>query len=296
MTLTQHPAANLLNQRLQLDDRRWIGYDTYGPPNAPAVLYLHGAPGSRVEYRIADDGRIAQQAGVRVIAVDRPGIGLTSPSSASCVTDVAALADHLRLTRFALLGFSGGAPAALTIAAALPDRVSTVALVSAVAPHDIAGITDDLNPDTLRFLTLVRTRPRIARLMLTQMRLFARFAPGLLVAQMMRTMPAADQLVLRDPARGRAMAASLTEAMRHGTAGVLTDLQNMIGRWDDSMSHVQAPVLMWHGDADQNAPMAMAYWLKPRLNAQHLHVRPRAGHISTLVDNLSDVLSTLRNA
>ena len=293
MTIAHNAHANRLQQRLQLYDGRFVGYDEYGPADGTAVLYLHGAPGSRLEYRVADDGRVADHTGVHVIAVDRPGVGLSSPSRAGWAGDIEALADHLGTPRFAVLGFSGGAPAALGIAAALPDRLTAVGLVSAVAPHDVPGLTQGLHPDTLRFLALARDKPLIARLMLSQMRASARLAPGLLVLQMMRTLPAADQLVLGDPMRERAFVRSVAEAMRHGTRGVLADIQAMVAPLTDDLAQLRAPVVMWHGDADQSAPVAMAHWLHAQLNAQ-LHLRAREGHISTLVHDLGNALSALK--
>src|SRR5690606_38283888 len=54
--------------------------------------------------------------------------------------DVELLADTLGLERFAVFGVSGGGPHALAVAAALPHRVSRVAVLASTAPCDAAGL------------------------------------------------------------------------------------------------------------------------------------------------------------
>ena len=56
---------------LLLGDGRRLGYAQYGTPDGEPLLYFHGHPGSRLEARFAH--RTAAEAGLRVIALDRPG-------------------------------------------------------------------------------------------------------------------------------------------------------------------------------------------------------------------------------
>src|SRR5689334_8061249 len=70
ITTGQNPKAPVEGV-VQLADGRSLAWQNSGPPQAPAVLWLHGSTGSR---------RTAPQAnGVRVIAYDRPGYGTSSP-------------------------------------------------------------------------------------------------------------------------------------------------------------------------------------------------------------------------
>jgi pimeloyl-ACP methyl ester carboxylesterase len=85
-------------------------------------LYFHGHPGSRLEARFL--AKAADRAGVRLVGVDRPGMGLSTYQSRRRVMDwpgdVAQLADHLKLGRFAVVGFSGGGLYSLACAYGLP--------------------------------------------------------------------------------------------------------------------------------------------------------------------------------
>lgn len=113
------------DQTIRLADGRTTGYADYGCPPATAVLWCHGGPGSRAEP--AHLSPQATRAGLRIIGVDRPGYGLSTPrrgrSIADWVPDAVAVADHLALDRFVAVGASTGGAYALALAALAPERV-----------------------------------------------------------------------------------------------------------------------------------------------------------------------------
>jgi len=86
-------------------DGRNIGYAQYGAPEGRAVFYLHGMPGSRIEAAAFHD--MATRIGARVIAVDRPGYGLSSPQPNRTLLDhpkdIDKLADHLKIKSYGVM-------------------------------------------------------------------------------------------------------------------------------------------------------------------------------------------------
>ena len=96
------------------------------------VLYCHGFPSCRLE------PSMLPVSGIRLIALDRPGYGLSDPLPGRTLLDwprdVAAAADALGLGRFAVAGVSGGAPYAAACAALLKDRIIGLALICGIAP------------------------------------------------------------------------------------------------------------------------------------------------------------------
>ena len=99
-----------MNDTILTPDRRTIGYDDYGPDDGVPVLWCHGGPGSRFEPMWLQDDAAA--AGLRLVGIDRPGYGNSTPrpgrSIADGVADVLAVADHLAIDAFVTVGVSTG--------------------------------------------------------------------------------------------------------------------------------------------------------------------------------------------
>ncbi len=118
-------SVSATDKTIQLHDGRTLGYAEYGIAERKALFYFHGHPGARLEARFLAEQ--AEQAGVRLIGVDRPGMGLSTFKANRRLLDwpddVVELADRLRLNRFAVVGFSGGGPYALACAYKIPHLI-----------------------------------------------------------------------------------------------------------------------------------------------------------------------------
>ena len=112
-----------------------------GDPEGAPVFALHGTPGGRLNRH--PDERAYAAVGVRVFTYDRPGYGgserMADRSVVDASSDVAALADHLGIGRFAVTGSSGGAPDALAVAARLGERVVRARCNVGVVPYGLEG-------------------------------------------------------------------------------------------------------------------------------------------------------------
>ncbi|MBE0681614.1 MAG: hypothetical protein IH589_06840 [Anaerolineales bacterium] len=67
-----------LNQQIQLRDGRRLGYDEHGASNGKPLFYFHGSPSSHLESNLYFGDDLLQALNVRLIAVDRPGLGLSN--------------------------------------------------------------------------------------------------------------------------------------------------------------------------------------------------------------------------
>src|SRR4051794_21728963 len=96
-----------------LADGRRLGYASYGDQDGDTVFWFHGTPGARRQIS-PDVNDIADRRGVRVIILERPGVGESTPHLYDRVIDwagdVEEVADHFGADRFALAGLSGGGP------------------------------------------------------------------------------------------------------------------------------------------------------------------------------------------
>lgn len=122
---------------VKLKDGRSVAYHDEG--SGIPVIVFHGMGSSRLTWIGKQPlGEICP--GVRLIALDRPGYGNSSPppfgySYTAFVQDVAEVANALGLQQFCVAGHSSGGPYALACAALLPDRVTAAAAVSSDAPY-----------------------------------------------------------------------------------------------------------------------------------------------------------------
>ena len=100
------------NGYLYLNDGRRLGYLLCGDPKGKPVLCFHGYPGSRLDFRWLHEE--AAKRGLKLIAADRPGIGLSDPLPDRSLTDFGGdmeeLMARLRLKRPVVMGVSGGGP------------------------------------------------------------------------------------------------------------------------------------------------------------------------------------------
>jgi pimeloyl-ACP methyl ester carboxylesterase len=132
----------------------FLAVELMGPEDGWPLFFFHGWPGSRMQ-RPPDD-RELRRAGARLVTMDRPGLGHSTPVRHRRVADwgaaVEAVADHLGIARFAVLGVSGGGPYALAVAAGLAHRVRRVLVCGGVPPQS--------GPDAYRTLHMASRMPR----------------------------------------------------------------------------------------------------------------------------------------
>lgn len=119
--------------RCTLSDGRDLAAFAVGSPDGPLVLHNHGGPSCRWEVALLADA--AASLGLRLVGVDRPGQGQSSPQHertyAGWTADLEALADHLGADRFAVTGWSEGGPWALGAAAyGSPERIVHVTSIA----------------------------------------------------------------------------------------------------------------------------------------------------------------------
>ena len=279
---------------IRLDDGRELGFIEYGDPAGRPVLFFHGFGSSRV-LRHPDD-TIAASLGLRMIAVDRPGIGLSTPQPGRRLldwpSDVGQLVDDLDIERFTVVGYSGGAPYALACAFRWPERVEVCGLVSGPAP--LSGVRD---ADYMfrRHRTAARAAgraPWMLRLVMwnwarTQLRDPVRHLDDA-VARMIE----ADQLIMGDPALRALMIQNAGELYRQGRRGLYDEALVLARPWGFRPEEIRVPVLLWHGELDRTVPPAMARHIARSIPGCRAHFYPGEGH-HLVYERWREILATL---
>lgn len=280
-------------ETIQLRDGRLLGYAEWGDASGHPLLYFHGFPGSRVEGRVGDQA--AKATGVRVIALDRPGMGLSDFQPARSIldwpADVSQVADALGLERFAVLGISGGSPYAAVCAWKLPQRLTSAGIVSGIGPLNVPGATEGMSRQNRFLLQTVGRLPALPRALMAVTARQAR-RPARALEQGRRALAAVDQPYLDRPGFREALEATLAEAFRRGGRGPAWELRLLARPWGFPLGDIRAPVHLWHGEQDANHPLAMARHLAAAIPDCRVSFYPGEGHMH-FVDRFPEILPAL---
>lgn len=212
-----------------------LGYSECGAPEGRPVLLHHGLIGnSSLPERWDVYGR---GMGVRLIAVERPGYGLTPPMDMTAVGEWADLAgglmDALGVEVFDVAGISAGAPYAYAVGARLPERVRGLWVLSGLPQVCAEEIRAYYPPDSSAVWEFYRDAP------LSEIAAgFAAAAPGF--ARTFAELPL--------------MLGALEEMGAHDYLGPAREAKLQVHPWGFALSDVRAPVRLWHSPEDTQTP------------------------------------------
>lgn len=278
---------------LSLPDGRRLGYGEFGDADGVPIFYFHGVPSSRISG--LQVGVQAAARGGRIIAIDRPGIGLSDPRPGRSLLDwpedVAAVADALGIERFAVLGYSGGGPYAAACARECPQRLTAVGIVAGLGPLCTPSAARELSWLQRMQHLVVRRAPLATRVGL-RLRQSAFFDPDSTVSTYGSGRSDADREALRRPEARALRQEDVAEAFRQGARGPADDLAVLANPWGFELEEIEAAVHLWYGDRDTIIPAWLAQQVVHALPRAHATFLPEAGHLSVIVQ-VGPLLETL---
>ncbi len=281
---------------LAFPDGRHLAFSEYGDPDGTPVIAFHGTPGGR--HQLAPLDVPARDAGVRLVVPDRPGYGdsdlVPRRTLGLWPSDVTALADHLGVGRFGLLGISGGGPHALACAAAMDDRITQTAVVSGVAPFGWRDVAEELPPVVRPIVWLVLRTP-VLTVMLAAGLWLLRTWPRLVLAAYRRWLPPGDVTVLDTPEVVQRYLSGAQRFSGTDARAAAQDLRLFTRPWRIDLGAIRTPVHVWHGDADKMVPVDHGRWTAAQVADGHFHLCPDGGHLC-VVPWASSILGSLRGA
>ncbi len=267
--------------KVSLADGRVLGYWS-SATKGPVVLFFHGCPDTR---RIAMTGESAAlEAGIRLLAFNRPGYGSSTPTASthtSVAADAVELLDLWGIEQVAALGMSVGCSYAAAFAAMYPERVTSLALVSAQAGvvTDTGGSVED---------AMERLRPEF-------MAWRADLDPddeddAALAGRFLAELPEPDAALLRP--FGDEFVGNLAWEALVKPEGYLRDAALLFRDWDFDPSTLRCPTTLWCGELDENALVGAAWWAE-RLPQAVVEVLPGTTHLAALLTRWPQVLRRL---
>ncbi len=276
-------------ETIQLADGRTLAYEAAGDPN--------GAPHGTGDSRLArhPDDSLTASLGIRLITADRPGVGGSTRKKGRTLLDwaddAASLADAIGLDEFAVAGWSGGAPHALAIAYALGERVTSVALASALAPFDQPGARDLVENKDLRMIWGLSHLKFVAAVAARVESKKSRRDLSAFVDHIGDDAPA-DRPVLADPELHPMFEEEMGEALGQGGTGVLDDMWAFLD-WGFRPEDVHQHVELFFGGADEILSPQMGEQLATRLPDCAAHSWEDGGHYAVFA-HWKDFLGALR--
>ena len=273
----------------RLPDGRGLAWAEWGPEDGAPVLFFSGAAIGRGMGFGAD---VVDRFGVRLIAVERPGVGASDPYPGRTLgdwpRDIAQLASALDLFDVGIVGFPQGAPFALACAAA--GVANAVSVVSGTDDLHHSAFADLLNPDVARLVRVVADDPAGVE------SAFARTADAAMVwSLIVWSSSEVDRRVYTDPAFEAAFKRALAEGFARGAAGYARDLVLAMGRWPFDPADIRVPVDLWYGGHDASAVHSPDHGatLAGRIPTARRHLLPEAGG-SLLWTHAGEILGSLR--
>jgi pimeloyl-ACP methyl ester carboxylesterase/DNA-binding CsgD family transcriptional regulator len=265
---------------LQMGSARRIAYLELGDPDGLPVFMMHKLAGSR-HLRPTDESTLEREA-IRLIIPERPGNGDSDPSEARSFTswpgDIEALARHLEIERFAVIGHSAGTPFALATAHALPERVLALSVVAGMPPFRTLEDIRDYAAEFHAALIVGKYAPLLLPSLLRVVRNAVIRNPYRYIERTLREAAAADKMVFADPTFRARYAASLLSGVAWGDLGMAREVLMLSKDWGFDLAEVKTPCVFWHGEMDGLVAVAGARRLASELPNAELRLISRAGH------------------
>jgi pimeloyl-ACP methyl ester carboxylesterase len=217
--------------------------------------------GRGLEGRLGDEA--AKAKGVRLIALDRPGMGLSDYQPGRTLVDwpheVLELAAALGLERLAVLGISGGGPYAAVCAWKLSSHLTRAGIVSCLAPLDVSGVIAGMGRRNRLSFQLVGRQAVLRRALFAVMAESVRRRPDRVLERGVGA--AVDKKYLDRLDMRKILGESLSEAFRCGGRGCAWEMGLYARPWGFRLEDIRTPVHLWHGEQDANAPVTMGRYL-----------------------------------
>lgn len=292
--------------RLTLRDGRRVDIAQGGDVHGFPVLLQHGLPGSRLTATHAEEA--ARECGVRLVSLSRPGFGHSTPAAPSLAArghDAVEVVTALGVEQFAVLGTSGGAPAAAATAVVGADRVTALGIAVGIGPWNELEPPDDPGLASERAIIAAYDRGDTDQALDAYRRLAATWFDDMLSRPSdEELMTMFDALVAGEGAETDEDLSWMTPQMRQRFAQDLREalvgydgiaLDNLtVGRpWDVDIGMIGQPTYLWFGDRDTLVSDDHRRWWQQRIPHARLTVREGEGHGSAYLTHWRDMLRDL---
>ncbi|KAI9712194.1 MAG: hypothetical protein M1812_006928 [Candelaria pacifica] len=286
------PPLALEDETMTLSNGHTMGYSMCGSTShsAPTIFFFHGFPSSRLEG--LGLRKVAQSIGVRIITPDRPGIGLSTHDPHRTFLDypdhIAQLARHHGLSKYHVIGGSGGGPYALACAKSLPPQsLKGVGILAGVGPMDHGMGRENMRFGTRAIMLLNQWLPELVRWYMDRSFVPMTQNPDTaimrkFIAKQFKRMKTSEREYLEsDPEFPELLIRILREHFKQGAAGNLKDIELITKPWGFRLEDVRFKgIRLWYGANDINTPAKMGVEMTKRLKNARLKIYAEDTHLT----------------
>ncbi len=241
---------------ITLTNGRKLGYFEYGDPDGIPAIYCHGS----FETGMVSKSQRLHGNGVRLFAVERPGVGESSPtedySPQAYARDLMEFADQLGLRQYAVVGRSMGSWDAIELAMADTDRVKLLVFASCKLPVEQSSDHIDHLPVFQSLYNAIWQSDTIGRLMLRMLQLQMLLRGPEQFVGNVDALPEIERRVALDPNHVRVLQANWQRCACHGVEPLHAHLKLYRDPVPDPpWKNLAVPTVLVHGDQDRNVPL-----------------------------------------
>ena len=266
---------------LQLSDGRILTFREYGAANGRPLIFLHSVRGCHLEIENLA-ASAASDLGVRLIAPNRPGYGLSDPKQLDTVLDyvedIAALADALKLERFDVAGYVLGGLFAKAVAYRLPHRVERLLLISCGVRAETTEDYSDMIPLYKMSNKLARELPQVIRMLSSIMVRGMLRNPERFLEQFATQLEPEEAALFESQIFEDRIIKGLQHAAYQGSRHIGQEVVLLNQPWGFDPTDIEIPVTLWHGEKDRHMPFILAKKLAGKIPDCQLQSIPDAGH------------------
>lgn len=277
--------VEVVDSVLTVTNGRRIGFRVRGDQSARPIVWFHGQPGSRIEADLVDVGEL-ETANARIVAFDRPGMGRSDLVPAQDMTidvlDALAVADHLGIERFAVIGVSAGGPMALALAATHPERVTRVVLSSGAGPYDDEAFMSAEDIEEYRQLRTDGAESMRKDYEAGRASMLAQ--PAARLATWVAEFPDVERRWATTGPGVAILVADICEGLRQGYRGWLRETEVRCLPWSFDPESITVPVHAFHGERDAWELLSDTERIIARIPVATLTVLPEGNHFAPLLD------------
>lgn len=277
---------------LKLSDGRKLAYMRCGSRNGRPLLYCHGGISSKLDIAFAD--AFCEKENISIIAPDRPGIGDSDRKAGRSLLDWAQdarqLLDDLQIEQSAVLGWSLGAPYALAMAYATPERVRHVGTIGGVGEFSDRKDVDELGLliDRLLLTCPVAYHPILSALL----NLGSILPKPMMHKALLDNLKSQSDREIVGKMKADDATSFLFDCIKNGSRGVVEDYAAVGRKWGFTPDQIGVRATLWHGEQDDMCPHHAGLKLASSMKNAEFKLVQSAGHF-LLHKHTADVLKHL---